>query len=146
MDIKEALIKSKLAKIEEINAEISEAYEEMECCTTEIKAYKEKIAELEKEIDDIKNNNSFTGKPSIQYRKGFAGLSDNQIESVNSWIIQHEQTHHAEYFNGLITSGGPNYQISWEATELGDFADCTCTKCKKIGIDKKQYYIFLDEC
>ena len=113
MDIKEELIKSKLAKIAEINTEISETYEEIEYCADEIRAYKERIVELEKEIEDIKNNDSFMGKPSIQYCKGFAGLSDNQIKSVNRWIIQHEQIHHAEYFNGLITSGRPDYQISW---------------------------------
>lgn len=153
MDIKKALIKSKLAKIDEIKAEISEAYEEIECCTDEIRAHKEKIEKLEKEIEDIKNNDSFTGKPSIQYRKGFAGLSDNQINLANNWIIQHEQKYHTEYFYGLTSTKSPNYEISWDATELGDFADCTCILCKnehKIDkkehkIDKKRYCIFLGE-
>ena len=98
MDIKEVLIKSKLEMIKDRNAAISEAYEEIECCTDEIRTHKEKIEKLEKEIEAIKNEDSFTGKPSIQYRKGFAGLSDNQINLANNWIIQHEQTYHTEYF------------------------------------------------
>lgn len=144
MDIKEALIKSKLEIIKNINAEISEAYEEIECCTDEIRMHKEKIEELEKEIEDIKNG-LLNGKPSIQYHKGFAGLSDDQIDTVNRWIVQHEQKYHTEYFNGLTTAGRPRYEISWEATDLDDLADCKCKKCEnEHKLDKKQYYVLLD--
>lgn len=145
-DIKEILIKSKLEMIKNINVEISETYDEIECCADEIQAYKEDIEKLEKEIENIKNDSSFTGKPSIQYRKGFAGLSDNQTDIVNSWIIQHEQKYHTEYFYGLTLKKSPNYEISWESTHLGDFAECTCKLCEsEHKIDEEQYYIFLDE-
>lgn len=159
-DIKELVINSKLKQIESIDSEIVELRSELECCADEINEYKDKRERLEKEIEDIKNNNfkDKFGEPSIQFEH-FAGLSDYQLKELNTWIINHEQVYHTNSFYNIesLNSNNPYYEIRWSPTHVGDLASCICTTCKRkvfenklynynpTNEEKNQYYQYLGE-